>query len=120
MAMNNGTTPDGEYMVGLFTDKDGRGKAFVVSHGSFSALEVPGSLNTAGWDVNPSRVVVGAYTDGAGAVHGFQYNGQTFGRVDVPGAAVTRIFGINANGDMAGLFVDTAGRTHGFVAQVSQ
>lgn len=120
MSMNNGATPDGAYMVGLFTDNDGRNKAFVVNRGSFERLEVPGALGTNGWDVNPSRIVVGVYTDAAGAIHGFQYDGRNFSRVDAPGATVTRVFGINANGDMVGLFVDTAGRTHGFVAQVSQ
>ncbi len=74
MSMNNGATPDGEYVVGLFTDTDGRVKAFVVNHGSFAALEVPGALSTVGEDVNPSRIVVGIYTDAAGAVHGFQHD----------------------------------------------
>jgi probable HAF family extracellular repeat protein len=116
MSMNNGVTPDGEYMVGLFTDTDGRGKGYIVNGSSFSTLEVPGALSTAAWDVSPSRVVVGVYTDAAGATHGFQYDGRNFSRVDAPGATVTRVFGINANGDVVGLFVDTAGRTHGFVA----
>jgi uncharacterized membrane protein len=115
MSMHNGATPDGEYMVGLFTDMDGRGKAYVMDGSSFSALEVPGALSTAAWDVNPSRVVVGVYTDAAGAIHGFEYDGRSFTRVDVPGAAVTRIFGINDRGDVVGNFVDSAGRTHGFV-----
>jgi uncharacterized membrane protein len=115
MSMHNGATPDGEYIVGLFTDMDGRGKAYVMDGSSFSALEVPGALSTAGWDVNPSRVVVGVYTDAAGAIHGFAYDGRSFTRVDVPGAAVTRIFGINDRGDVVGNFVDSAGRTHGFV-----
>ena len=116
MSMTNGATPDGELMVGSFTDTDGRSKAFMVNRGSFTRLEVPGSLGTAGWDVNPSRVVVGSYVDTAGAVHGYQYDGQTFGRIDAPGAATTRVFGINPAGDMVGMFVDTAGRTHGFLA----
>ena len=115
MSMHNGATPGGEYIVGLFTDMDGRGKAYVMDGSSFSRLEVPGALSTAAWDVNPSRVVVGNYTDAAGAIHGFQYDGRSFTRVDVPGAAVTRIFGINDRGDVVGNLVDAAGRTHGFV-----
>ena len=118
MSMNNGATPDGEYVIGLFTDTDGRTKAYVMEHGGMSALEVPGALGTSGWDVNPSRVVVGAYTDAAGAVHGFEYDGRSFTRVDAPEAAVTRVFGINDRGDLVGLFVDRSGRTHGFLAQV--
>ena len=118
MSMHNGATPDGEYIVGLFTDRDGRGKAYVMNGSSFSTLEVPGALSTAGWDVNPSRVVVGVYTDAAGAIHGFEYDGRNFTRIDFPGAAVTRVFGINDRGDIVGNFVDSAGRTHGFVGVV--
>ena len=120
MSMNNGATPDGEYMVGLFTDTDGRGKGYVVKGSSFSALEVPSALSTAAWDVNASHIVVGVYTDTGGTVHGFQFDGRNFSRVDMPAAAITRVFGINKLGDMVGAFVDVAGRTHGFVAQVSQ
>ena len=115
MSMHNGATPGGEYIVGLFTDMDGRSKAYVMEGSSFSRLEVPGALSTSAWDVNPSRVVVGIYTDAAGAIHGFQYDGRSFTRVDVPAASVTRIFGINDRGDVVGHFVDAAGRTHGFV-----
>jgi probable HAF family extracellular repeat protein len=120
MSMNNGATPDGEYMIGLFTDTDGRTKGYVVDGSRFSALEVPGAIFTGAWDVSPSRVVVGAYGDASGIAHGFQYDGRTFTRVDAPAAAQTRVIGINERGDMVGFFIDTAGRTHGFVAQVSQ
>jgi len=120
MSMHNGATPDGQYTVGLFTDADGRGKAYVMNGMSFSTLEMPGALSTAGWDVNPSRVIVGVFTDAAGATHGFEYDGRSFTRVDVPGASLSRIFGINDRGDVVGNFVDAAGRTHGFVGVVTQ
>ena len=121
MSMHNGATPDGAMVVGLFTDTDGRGKGYIVRRGTFSAFEVPGSAQTAAWDVNPSGLVVGLYRDDAGVFHGFQYDGQAFGRVDVPGATATRVFGVNPQGSMVGSFVDAAGRTHGFLAQwVSQ
>ena len=118
MSMHNGATPDGQMIVGLYTDMmDNRGKAYIIRRGAFSPLEVPGATQTAAWDVNPSGLVVGLYRDGAGTFHGFQYDGQTFGRIDVPGATATRVFGVNAHGDMVGAFVDAAGRTHGFLAQ---
>jgi uncharacterized membrane protein len=120
MSMHNGATPDGEYIVGLFTDQDGRNKVYVMNGSSFSVLEVPGAVLTNGWDVNPSRVIVGVFTDSGGATHGFEYDGGAFTRIDAPGATATRVFGINDRGDLVGQFVDTAGRTHGFVAQVSQ
>jgi len=116
--MHNGATPDGRFVVGLFTDMmDNRGKGYIFESGRFTPFEVPGASFTAAWDVNPSRVIVGVFQDSAGAFHGFSYDGQVFGRVDVPGARATRIFGINAGGDMVGAFVDGAGRTHGFLAQ---
>ena len=117
-SMHNGATPDGQMIVGLFTDMmDGRGKAYIVRRGVFSPFEVPGSTQTAAWDVNPAGLVVGVYRDTAGAFHGFTYDGQAFGRVDVPGATATRVFGVNLHGDMVGNFVDASGRTHGFLAQ---
>jgi hypothetical protein len=116
--MHNGATPDGQLIVGLFTDaRDGRGKGYVVNRGAFSPLEVPGSVLTNAEDVNPSGVIVGFFQDASGAFHGFQYTGGAFGRVDVPGATATRVFGINVHGDMVGLFVDSGGRRHGFLAQ---
>jgi uncharacterized membrane protein len=120
MSMNNGATPDGQYVVGLFMDTDGRNKAYVMDDGKFSAVEVPGALSTSAWDVSPSGVMVGDYTDAAGAAHGFSDDHGVFTRIDVPDATATRARGVNANGDIVGLFVDRAGRTHGFVAQVSR
>jgi hypothetical protein len=117
MSMNNGATPDRRLVVGLFTDMDGRGKAYTIDRGAFRPLEVPGAAFTAGWDVNPSGVIVGVYQDAAGVFHGFYYNGQAFGRVDVAGARATRVFGVNDAGDMVGAFVDASGRTHGLLAQ---
>lgn len=117
-SMHNGATPDGQMIVGLYTDmSDGRGKAYIVRRGVFSPLEVPGATQTAAWDVSPSGLVVGVYRDGAGAFHGFQYDGQAFGRIDVPGATATQVFGVNEHGDLVGAFVDASGRTHGFLAQ---
>jgi probable HAF family extracellular repeat protein len=117
-SMHNGATPDGQMIVGLYTDMmDGRQRGYIVRRGAFSPLEVPGSTQTAAWDVNPSGLVVGVYRDSAGAPHGFHYDGQGFGRVDVPGATTTQVFGVNVHGDMVGAYVDAAGRTHGFLAQ---
>jgi uncharacterized membrane protein len=117
MSMNNGATPNGKLIVGLFTDMDNKGKAYFLDRGRFEPFEVPGATFTAGWDINPAGVAVGVFRDTAGRFHGFWYDGQSFGSVDVPGATATRVFGINAAGDMAGAYVDTASHTHAFVAQ---
>ena len=115
--MNNGATPNGKLIVGLFTDMDNRSKGYLIDRGRFQSFEVPGATATSGWDINPAGVAVGVFRDAAGRFHGFWYDGQSFGSVDVPGATATRVFGINAAGDMVGAYVDGAARTHGFVAQ---
>ena len=116
MSMHNGATPDGGLIVGLFTDMDGRGKAYFIDRGRFEAFEVPGATSTSGWDVNQAGVAVGVYRDSDGKFHGFQFDGREFARIDFPGATATRVFGINAGGDMVGNYVDVSGRTHGFIA----
>jgi uncharacterized membrane protein len=116
--MNNGTTPSGSTIVGLYTDMDtGRGRAYLLKDGEFVPFDVPGSTFTAGWDINPSRLAVGVYQDAAARFHGFKvdrrWNFETF---DYPGATATRAFGINARGDVVGSYVDSANRTHGYLA----
>lgn len=117
MSMHNGATPNGDLIFGLFTDMDGRGKAYFVNRGRFEPFEVPGATFTAGWDINPAGVAVGVYRDAAGKFHGFQFDGTDVVTIDYPGATATRVFGINAGGDMVGAYVDASGRTHGFIAQ---
>lgn len=117
MSMHNGATPDGRLIIGLFTDMDGRGKAYLVNRGRFEPFEVPGATVTAGWDINQAGVAVGVYRDAAGKFHGFQFDGAQFVTIDYPGATATRVFGINAGGDMVGTYVDASSRTHGFIAQ---
>jgi uncharacterized membrane protein len=117
MSMNNGATPNGKLLVGLFTDMDNRQKGYFIDRGRFLPFEVPGAVQTAGWDINPAGMAVGVYRDAAGKFHGFLYDGTTFHSVDVPGATATRVFGINASGDMVGAYVDASSRTHGFLAQ---
>ena len=116
MSMHNGATPDNRFIVGLFTDRENRGKGYTFEAGRFVPFEVPGAMSTAAWDVNPLRIIVGVFQDAAAVVHGFMYDGVTFGRIDVPNARATRVFGINTASDIAGTYVDDTGRTRGFVA----
>ena len=117
MTMHNGATPDGRLIIGLFTDMDGRGKAYFLNRSRFEPFEVPGATFTAGWDINQAGIAVGVYRDAAGKFHGFQFDGAEFVTIDYPGATATRVFGINAGGDMVGAYVDAASRTHAFIAQ---
>jgi len=115
--MHNGATPTGKTMVGLYTDMDsGRGRAYLIDRGEFVPFDVPGSMFTAGWDINPARQAVGVFQDAARRFHGFQVDRHwNFTPIDYPGATATRAFGINPRGDVVGSYVDAANVTHGFL-----
>lgn len=135
-SMSNGATPDGRRVVGLVMDgtrevvTTGKsvgpaaanwrrfpGRAFVVDDGVLSVFEVPGSLRTEAWDVNPSGTIVGMFQDSSSAAHGFVREGEAFTTIDFPGTASTMVFGINAAGDLVGHATDSTGWTHAFVAK---
>ena len=114
-SMHTGATPDGNKIVGLFTDMaTGLGHGYLLDGLNCIIFDVPGSTLTAAWDINPSGDIVGVYRDAAG-FHGFLAEDWQFTAIDVPGAKNTRVFGINAGGDVTGLYVDASGKTHGFV-----
>lgn len=114
--MNNGATPNGRRLTGLFTDMmDGLTKGYVVEDGVFTPFMVPGSNVTAAWDMNPAGEITGAYRDAAFRFHGFVRLGDRYATLDFPGATATRAFGINAGGDVVG-FYRAGGRNHGFIA----
>ena len=117
-SMNNGSTPDGGLIVGLFTDMDaGKGRAYLLYGGNtFIPFDVPGSVFTAGWDVNAKGEAVGVYRDATNKFHGFLWKDLQFTSIDYPAATATRAFGINSRGAIVGAYVDAAGKTHGFVA----
>ena len=115
-SMNNGATPDGRRVVGLYTNMmTNRGEAYIIDDGVFTSYMVPTSIMTAAWDVNPRGDVAGVYRNASG-FHGFVLSGDAVTTFDFPGATATRVFGINAAGAVVGTYV-AAGKTHGFVAR---
>jgi hypothetical protein len=116
-SMHNGATPDGKLIVGFFRNMmTSRVEGYAIEDGEFTPFVVPGSIQTAAWDVNPRGEIAGVYTDLAGRVHGFVRDGDEYLSLDVPGATATRAFGINAGGDVVGGYVDAAGVTRAFFA----
>jgi|SRR5215471_1641768 len=116
MSMNNGATPGGHVIVGLFNDAVRR-HGYVVQDGVFYSYDVPSATIklTAIWDMNPRGQFVGTYVDATGR-HGFLQNpdGSAPIQVDVTGRTNTIVFGINPNGVIVGTY--TIGpATHGFV-----
>jgi hypothetical protein len=116
MSMNNGATPGGQVIVGLWNDAIRR-HGFVVQDGVFHSYDVPSITIklTAIWDINPRGQFVGTYVDGTGR-HGFLQNpdGDAPVQVDVTGQTNTIVMGINPGGVIVGTYtIGTA--THGFI-----
>lgn len=120
-SMNNGATPDGELIVGFFTDKAAsRTRGYLFYGDTILPFDVPGSTFTAAWDVNASGEVVGVYRDTVRTPHGFIWSGLRFRTLDVPGAVSTWAYGINSHGAVVGAFSDAVGKIRGFVAMRSR
>ncbi len=121
-SMNNGAAADGEVITGLYTDMMGKSRSYIISGGTFAPCDVPGSIASSAWDMNPSGEIVGAYRDASLNVHGFLMTGGQFFSIDyvAPGVRATQASGINPQGDVVGFFVDSAGVTHGFLLTGAQ
>jgi probable HAF family extracellular repeat protein len=125
-SMNNGATPDGSVIVGLYVDppdSSGQYHGYVVHDGTFQTYDVPGSVATQTWGVNSAADFVGLYDDTNGNEHGFLQNWGAVNpiTIDVPSgppfnATLTDAFAINSAGVIVGLYVDASGNLHGYVA----
>jgi probable HAF family extracellular repeat protein len=116
-SMNNGATPGGHMIVGLWDDMNGHRHGLVVQDGAFQSYDVPGSILTAIWDVNPNQQFVGTYIDNTGHRHGFLQlpDGSAPITVDYPGSAATLPFGNNPEGAIVGRYL-ASGHVHAFLA----
>ncbi len=125
-SMNNGATPNGKIIVGLYANPPlagGTYHGYVVENGRFAPYDVLGSVLTQIWGINASADFVGLYDDANGNEHGFL---QRWGEsapitIDVPSdppfnSTLTDAFGINSAGRVVGLYIDSSGNLHGFLA----
>lgn len=125
-SMNNGGTPNGKIIVGLYADPPmfgGTSHGFVVDDGRFVPYDVPGSVLTQIWGINSSADFVGLYDDAGGNEHGFlqRWGESSPVTIDVPGnppfnSILTDAFAINSAGRVVGLYLDSSGNLHGFLA----
>lgn len=107
-------------IVGTYTDSSGNGHGFLLSHGRFTTIDVPGAsvlLGSSPWGINPQGDIVGFYADGSRNFHGFLLSEGRFKIIDVPAAfgIGTSAYGINPQGDIVGLYSDGSSNTHGFL-----
>lgn len=137
MSMNNGGTPGGGVVVGLFTNMSNQQRGYVVRSGMLEAYAPTAATNlSAIWDINPSQQFVGTYRESGelvGQRHAFLQNpdgsnsinldftcqdpagcgGAPFGTV----AFGTVAYGINAEGVVVGQYAIANGAPlHGFIA----
>jgi len=125
-SMNNGATPDGSIIVGLYVDppdSSGQYRGYIVHDGTFQSYDVPGSVATQTWGINSAADFVGLYDDANGNEHGFlqRWGADTPITIDVPAgppfnATLTDAFAINHRGEIVGLYIDAAGNFHGYLA----
>jgi hypothetical protein len=119
MSMNNGATPGGRTIIGLWTDMmTNHTHGYVVKDGVFQSYDVPGVVkSTAIWDINPSGDFVGTYVDSVGQ-HAFVQlaDGSTPTTLNLEVAVAMAAFGINPSGVIVGQYSDATKRVHGFAA----
>jgi uncharacterized membrane protein len=116
-SMNNGATPDGSVIVGLYNDMaTGLSHSYLIVNGVFEPFDPPGANWSQAWDINPGADVVGQFRDETGIFHGFLMSRGLFTNIDPPGAITTAAVGINPADVVVGWYTDTNGHTHGFSA----
>jgi probable HAF family extracellular repeat protein len=102
-------------IVGQYDDAGGTTHGYLLSEGSYTTLDVPGSTLTSANGINDRGQIVGHYRAG-GIQHGYLLSRGGFTTIDVPGSTATNARAINASGQIAGWYVDAGGATHGFLA----
>jgi probable HAF family extracellular repeat protein len=76
--------------------------SLALAQGTYTEVDVPGALTTAGFGIDTAGDMIGLYVDASGNYHGFLLSGTTFSTIDYPGAPITYLFGINDLGQIVG------------------
>jgi hypothetical protein len=108
--INNPGTVDGDY-VGA----DGFVHSFLLSGGTFTEYDVPGTVQTNLLSINNNGTLTGAFDpDGSGIFQAFIDRNGTITSYTVPGAAGTLAYEMNNNKKLTvGYYIDAAGILHG-------
>jgi probable HAF family extracellular repeat protein len=94
---------------------DGLRHGFLLSQGTYTTLDPPGSTFTVAEGINNAGVIVGVYFDADGQRHGFFLSNGVYTKIDVPGSTATAVNSINAQGQIVGSYDDVNHSTHGFL-----
>jgi len=86
-----------------------------LAQGTYTQIDVPGSLGTECLSVDSAGDLIGEYIDSSDNWHGFLYSNGVVTNIDYPGASYTYPFGINDVGQIVG---DADGLGIGFLYDV--
>jgi hypothetical protein len=87
----------------------------VAAQGTFTTIDVPGSIDTRVIGINPGGDMVGQYTSADGVIHGFLLSGGEFTTIDFPDATATGATEITPGGDIVGGYISAGSVGHGFL-----
>ena len=74
----------------------------LLAQGTYTQIDVPGSIETFPTGIDSAGDIVGAYVDSNFNEHGFLLNGGIYTTMDYPGGQNTELAGINNNGQIVG------------------
>ncbi len=80
----------------------GQVHGFLLSGGTYTNIDPPGSIGTFVGGMNNSGEIVGSYGEAVFKSHGFLFKSGVYTIVDVPGASSTEIRGVNDEGEIVG------------------
>ncbi|HKE25277.1 MAG TPA: hypothetical protein VKB88_23120 [Bryobacteraceae bacterium] len=109
-------SPEGD-VGGVFSNSSGD-HGFVLSGGTFTQIDFPGSVFSSVQGVNAGRIV-GAEVSG-GRVHAYELVNGTFTQFDFPGSVFTGAADINAAGTIVGEYYTPDGVSHGYKLERGQ
>jgi hypothetical protein len=106
-------------VVGQYQGLDNAVHGFLLSNGTFTAIDVPGTTETIAAGINSAGQISGSYRDGNGVEHAFLRRNRQFLTFDFPVArSTTRGRGLSDRGVIVGSYriLGDAGR-HAFIAR---
>jgi hypothetical protein len=108
--INNSRIVNGDYVA-----SDGFVHSFLLSGGTFTEYDVPGTVQTNLLGINDAGDLTGAFDpDGSGIFQAFIDSGGTITSYTVPGALGTLAYEMNNNKKLTvGYFIDASGVLHG-------
>jgi len=109
--------PQGD-IVGYYNDSSGGVRGFLLSGGTYTTIDVPGSNGTTSpAGINARGDIVGSYFDSSsGQGRGFVLRDGMMTTIAVPGALSTGAGGINSRGDIVGSYFEgPLFASHGFL-----